>query len=222
MTGQVASAEERTGKLQGLGVARKRVEDVRFVQGKGNYVDDIKLPGMLFGDFVRSPYGHARIISIDKEAALAVPGVKAILTVEDLKPLDLAWMPTLAGDVQMVLADGKGLHQGEGVAVGGAAGARRGLRRGGAGRVPARETAGFRGDPAYATARFRQRGSAAHDRAGGVGRSDLFGMRRWRADQPRRCRGHRRGRRVPRPEPGGVPRRDRRNGRGATSPDGPG
>ena len=54
MTEQVASAEERAEKLQGLGSARKRVEDVRFVQGRGNYVDDIKLPGMLFGDFVRS------------------------------------------------------------------------------------------------------------------------------------------------------------------------
>ena len=44
-----------------MGCRRKRVEDVRFVQGKGNYVDDLKLPGMLYGDFVRSPYAHARI-----------------------------------------------------------------------------------------------------------------------------------------------------------------
>ena len=78
--------EERVQKLQGLGSSRKRVEDVRFTQGKGNYIDDIKLPGMLFGDFVRSPYGHARITSIDKAAALAVPGVVAVLTAEDLKP----------------------------------------------------------------------------------------------------------------------------------------
>jgi hypothetical protein len=46
---------ERTEKLQGMGCKRKRVEDVRFTQGKGSYVDDLKLPGMLFGDFVRSP-----------------------------------------------------------------------------------------------------------------------------------------------------------------------
>ena len=39
-----------------MGCKRKRVEDIRFVQGKGNYVDDLKLPGMLYGDFVRSPY----------------------------------------------------------------------------------------------------------------------------------------------------------------------
>lgn len=116
MNAEVASVEERKQNLKGMGSARRRVEDVRFVQGKGNYVDDIKLPGMLFGDFVRSPYAHARIKSVNKEAALAVPGVKAVLTADDLKPVNLAWMPTLAGDVQMVLADGKVLFQGQEVA----------------------------------------------------------------------------------------------------------
>ena len=111
-----ATTEERIEKLQGLGCARKRVEDARFTQGKGNYVDDIKLPGMVFGDFVRSPYGHARIEGIDKDAALAVPGVLAVLTAEDLKPLNLHYMPTLAGDVQAVLADEKVLFQGQEVA----------------------------------------------------------------------------------------------------------
>ena len=116
MTDQTPTAAERAEKLQGLGSARKRVEDARFTQGKGNFVDDIKMPGMLFGDFVRSPYGHARVKSIDKDAALAVPGVVAILTAEDLKPLNLHYMPTLAGDVQAVLADEKVLFQGQEVA----------------------------------------------------------------------------------------------------------
>ncbi len=116
MNAPTAPATERAEKLQGLGSARKRVEDARFTQGKGNYVDDIKLPGMLFGDFVRSPYGHARIKSIDKSAALAVPGVVAVLTAEDLKPLNLHYMPTLAGDVQAVLADEKVLFQNQEVA----------------------------------------------------------------------------------------------------------
>ena len=111
-----ATTEERIEKLQGLGCARKRVEDARFTQGKGNYVDDVKLPGMVFGDFVRSPYGHARITGIDKDAALAAPGVLAVLTAEDLKPLNLHYMPTLAGDVQAVLADEKVLFQGQEVA----------------------------------------------------------------------------------------------------------
>ncbi|MAU95691.1 MAG: carbon-monoxide dehydrogenase large subunit [Fulvimarina sp.] len=110
------SREERTQNLKGLGCSRKRVEDVRFTQGKGNYVDDVKLPGMLYGDFVRSPYAHARVKSVDKSAALALPGVVAVLTAEDLAPLNLHWMPTLAGDKQMVLADGKVLFQGQEVA----------------------------------------------------------------------------------------------------------
>ena len=116
MTEQAPTTEERVAKLQGLGCSRKRVEDARFTQGKGNYVDDIKMPGMVFGDFVRSPYGHARIKSIGKDAALALPGVIAVLTAEDLKPLNLHYMPTLAGDVQAVLADEKVLFQNQEVA----------------------------------------------------------------------------------------------------------
>jgi carbon-monoxide dehydrogenase large subunit len=108
--------EERVAKLQGLGSSRQRVEDARFTQGKGNFVDDMNLPGMLYGEFVRSPYGHARIKAIHKDAALAVPGVVAVLTAEDLKPLNLHYMPTLAGDVQAVLADEKVLFQGQEVA----------------------------------------------------------------------------------------------------------
>ena len=108
--------DDRTAKLKGIGCARKRVEDARFTQGKGNYVDDIKLPGMLFGDFVRSPYAHARVKSIDTSAAMALDGVVAVLTAKDLEPLGLHWMPTLAGDKQMVLADGKVLFQGQEVA----------------------------------------------------------------------------------------------------------
>jgi carbon-monoxide dehydrogenase large subunit len=116
MSAAVETAEARTQKLEGLGTKRKRVEDARFTQGKGNYVDDIKLPNMLFGDFVRSQYAHARIKSINKEKALALPGVKAVITANDLKPLKLHWMPTLAGDVQAVLADEKVLFQGQEIA----------------------------------------------------------------------------------------------------------
>ncbi len=107
---------ERAEKLQGMGCKRKRVEDVRFTQGRGNYVDDIKLPGMLHGDFHRSSHAHARIVKIDASKAKAVPGVVAVLTAEDLKGVNLAWMPTLAGDVQMVLADGKVLFQNQEIA----------------------------------------------------------------------------------------------------------
>lgn len=110
------SVDDREEKLEGIGCKRKRTEDIRFTQGAGNYVDDVKLPGMLFGDFVRSPFAHARIKNIDKESALAVDGVLAVITAEDLIPLNLHYMPTLAGDVQAVLAHEKVLFQNQEVA----------------------------------------------------------------------------------------------------------
>jgi aerobic carbon-monoxide dehydrogenase large subunit len=112
----VLTSEQRAERLQGMGCKRKRVEDVRFVQGKGNYVDDMKLPGMLYGDFTRSPHAHARIKKIDVSKAAAVPGVLAVLTAAELKPLGLHYMPTLAGDVQAVLAEHKVLFQNQEVA----------------------------------------------------------------------------------------------------------
>src|ERR1700723_3959198 len=116
MNDMTPTREQRTAALEGMGCKRKRVEDARFTQGKGHYVDDVKLPGMLHGDFVRSPHAHARVKSINSEAALKVPGVLAVITAETLKTVNLAWMPTLAGDVQMVLADGKGLFQNQEIA----------------------------------------------------------------------------------------------------------
>ncbi|MBK9940036.1 MAG: carbon-monoxide dehydrogenase large subunit [Kouleothrix sp.] len=87
-----------------MGHRMKRKEDPRFIQGRGNYVDDVKLPGMLYMDIVRSPYAHAKIKSIDASAALKLPGVLAVITGEDLKKAgNLHWMPTLMSDTQMVL-----------------------------------------------------------------------------------------------------------------------
>src|SRR4026208_294836 len=116
MNDMTPTREQREGKLEGMGCKRKRGEDIRFTQGKGNYVDDLKLPGMLHGDFVRSPHAHARVKKIDDTEALKVPGVLAVITAEELKGVNLAWMPTLAQDVQMVLADGKVLFQNQEVA----------------------------------------------------------------------------------------------------------
>ncbi|MDH4052396.1 MAG: aerobic carbon-monoxide dehydrogenase large subunit, partial [Rubrivivax sp.] len=109
--------KERLAALQGMGDSRLRKEDARFIQGKGNYVDDIKMPEMLHMDIVRSPFAHARIKGIDKTEALKVPGVLAVLTADDLKPFKLHWMPTLAGDVAAVLADEKVHFQMQEVAV---------------------------------------------------------------------------------------------------------
>ncbi len=91
-------------KICGMGHRMKRKEDPRFIRGKGNYVDDVKLPGMLYMDIVRSPYAHAKILKIDTSAALKIPGVLAVITGEDLKKAgNLHWMPTLMSDTQMVL-----------------------------------------------------------------------------------------------------------------------
>ena len=89
--------------IQGLGHPRKRVEDARFIQGRGNYIDDLKLPGMLYLDIVRSPYAHARIKNIDAQRAMAIPGVLAVITGETLKQYNVHNMPTLMSDTQMVL-----------------------------------------------------------------------------------------------------------------------
>ena len=60
-------------EIGGMGHSMKRKEDARFIQGKGNYVDDLKLPGMLYMDIVRSPYAYAKIKSINSEEALKIP-----------------------------------------------------------------------------------------------------------------------------------------------------
>ena len=95
-----------------VGVAMKRKEDPRFIQGKGHYVDDLSFPGMLYLALVRSPYPHAEIKSIDIAEAMKVPGVKAVITGKDLEAAGLGWLPTFHGfDKQMVLAIGKVLFQ---------------------------------------------------------------------------------------------------------------
>jgi len=94
----------------------KRKEDPRFIRGKGNYVDDIVLPGMLWMDIVRSPFAHAKIKSINTEKALKVPGVLAVITGETLAKYNLHWMPTLMSDTQMVLPIEKVMYQAQEVA----------------------------------------------------------------------------------------------------------
>ncbi|MEU4162845.1 aerobic carbon-monoxide dehydrogenase large subunit [Actinoplanes sp. NPDC026670] len=93
-----------------------RKEDARLLRGRGRFVDDVQLPGMLHLAILRSPFAHANIVSIDTSAAEASPGVKAVVTGETLKGLGLAWMPTLSNDVQAVLATDKVRFQGQEVA----------------------------------------------------------------------------------------------------------
>jgi aerobic carbon-monoxide dehydrogenase large subunit len=108
----MATIEERP-----IGFGRlKRKEDPRFIRGQGNYVDDVRLPGMLHGAVLRSPLAHARIVSIDTSAALQLPKVRAVITGADLEAQGLAWMPTLSADTQAVLATDKVRFQGQEVA----------------------------------------------------------------------------------------------------------
>jgi carbon-monoxide dehydrogenase large subunit len=99
-----------------MGDRMLRKEDGRFVRGKGNYVDDVQLPGMLHSAILRSPFAHARINNVDTSAALELEGVHAVITGADLDAQGLAWMPTLAGDTQAVLATDKVRFQGQEIA----------------------------------------------------------------------------------------------------------
>jgi aerobic carbon-monoxide dehydrogenase large subunit len=105
-----------TTEARGLGHSVKRKEDARFIRGKGNYVDDVSLPGMLHLELLRSPFAHARIRSIDTSRAAALPGVVAVVTGELMAQHNLAWMPTLSGDTQAVLVTDKVRFQGQEVA----------------------------------------------------------------------------------------------------------
>ncbi len=107
-----------------LGAPVKRVEDPRFITGKGRYLDDIKLQGMTHLAILRSPYAHANIRSIDTSAAARAPGVIAVITGADIpyNPLPMAWPAGGASGIQnnvntpRVLATDSVKWTGEGVA----------------------------------------------------------------------------------------------------------
>ncbi|MGE0701014.1 MAG: xanthine dehydrogenase family protein molybdopterin-binding subunit, partial [Hyphomicrobiaceae bacterium] len=113
---------------QGIGASVKRKEDLRFITGKGQYVDDINRPGQSYAVFVRSPHAHAEIVGIDTGDALAMPGVLAIYTGQDIAAdkvggLICGWMihskdgsPMKAGP-HPALAQGKVRYVGDHVAV---------------------------------------------------------------------------------------------------------
>ena len=103
-------------EVGGMGHSVRRKEDPRFIRGKGTYVDDLQLPGMLYLDIVRSPFAHAKIKTIDTSKALAIPGVLAVITGQDLAQYNLHWMPTLMSDTQMVLPTDKVMYQAQEVA----------------------------------------------------------------------------------------------------------
>ena len=109
-------AHEDQAQIRGIGHSVKRKEDARFIRGKGNYIDDIHLPGMLYMSILRSPFAHAKLNGIDATRAQAVPGVIAVVTGELMAQHNLAWMPTMSGDTQAVLVTDKVRFQGQEVA----------------------------------------------------------------------------------------------------------
>ena len=93
-----------------------RKEDARFLRGRGRFVDDVALPGMLHAAILRSPHAHARIRSVDTSAAESHPKVRAVLTGQALAERGMAWMPTPSHDTAAVLATDKVRYQGQEVA----------------------------------------------------------------------------------------------------------
>ncbi len=103
-------------EIGGIGHSVRRHEDARFIEGQGNYLDDLVLPGMLHLAILRAPVAHARVRSIDTSAAAALDGVVAVVTGALMAEHGLAWMPTLSGDTQAVLVTDKVRYQGQEVA----------------------------------------------------------------------------------------------------------
>ncbi|MDH3241667.1 MAG: xanthine dehydrogenase family protein molybdopterin-binding subunit [Alphaproteobacteria bacterium] len=105
--------------------APKRLEDAALLRGRGRFIDDIVLPGMLEAAFVRSPHAHAKITGIDAEAARALPGVHAVLTRDDLLPFLeseflVVGLPSAAYRQERnrpALAGAETVHVGEAIAV---------------------------------------------------------------------------------------------------------
>jgi len=89
-----------------LGTPIKRREDPRLITGQATYVDDIKLHGMLHMAVLRSPYGHARINSINTEAARKLPGVKAVYTADDMSAVGSVAIAVPLGNIEK----GMGVH----------------------------------------------------------------------------------------------------------------
>src|ERR671922_2188612 len=122
----MSTVEQPATKGDGfVGRAMKRKEDPRMVTGRGEYVDDLALPGMVWAALVRSPEAHAKIVSIDKSAAEERPDVVGVFTHEDLKgdfaaPMPMVWDPAgveVNTPEHWPLATGEVKHVGDPVAI---------------------------------------------------------------------------------------------------------
>jgi len=106
-----------TTTTSALGGVVRRKEDPALIQGYGKFTDDIKRTGEVSVAFTRSPFAHARINSIDTDAAKAMRGVHAVYTIEDVRHLGLLLAQVPVGALRPLLADGMVNHVGEAVAM---------------------------------------------------------------------------------------------------------
>ena len=79
--------------MEGIGAAERRAEDERFLTGRGRYIDDLALPRQAWGCVVRSPHAHAKLGTVETDAALAMPGVCAVYTAADLAEAGIGAIP---------------------------------------------------------------------------------------------------------------------------------
>ncbi|MGE3712891.1 MAG: xanthine dehydrogenase family protein molybdopterin-binding subunit, partial [Hyphomicrobiaceae bacterium] len=106
-----------------IGAAIERFEDTRFLRGRGTFIADLKLDGMLHAAVLRSTFAHGRIRSIDTAAALSMPGVRAVITAGEIGspvpriPIRLDAQPVYKTYEQPVIADGKVRYVGEPIAL---------------------------------------------------------------------------------------------------------
>ena len=119
-----SSTQSDTGQSY-IGAPLRRREDVRFVTGQGQYLDDVRQPDMLHAAILRSPHAHARVRGIDASAALALDGVTAVFTYADMAhlaktiPMRVFPLPGLDNYLQTPLSADTVRHAGGGGGCGG-------------------------------------------------------------------------------------------------------
>lgn len=106
-----------TTSVSAVGGIVRRKEDPGLIYGDGRFVDDIRLTGELHAAFVRSPYARARVNSIDTDAAMAVDGVRAVFTIDDVRDIGPLLAQVPVGKLRPLLADGQVNYAGESVAM---------------------------------------------------------------------------------------------------------
>jgi carbon-monoxide dehydrogenase large subunit len=117
--------EETLSTQRYSGSSIRRLEDRRLITGRGHYVDDIAIANLAYAEIVRSPFAHARVVSIDVEEALSAPGVIAVLTAADVLPHIHASMPVIECGIsdrhqtptQYPIAEHEAVYEGEPLAV---------------------------------------------------------------------------------------------------------